>query len=476
MTPDELRAYITERIAADADIRRVLAAITAQTADLSDSQAYALRSGEISGKALAAALLDLDASERSASVFGILWDRYRDENRVFDEIQAILDKQLGIQLAPQHADFPEERAKAMANALCDESASDETLRRRAESAANIIAAMHDGNIRANAEFRSRAGLQSSAIREGGAKCCDWCASVSGRYQAHDTPDGFWGRHDNCKCSILYETKRGWRTHTGTGKAWQSRPAEDAGAPPLTRLTAEQAAEREAQHPVISFSPEQARELEENALMGLTIGANRSIISAITIDDFKAADKGGEIDSACFDTILGAIKTARGRGFFIFDSVAVVDIPDKPNGGTDVMRTNVYNQAGNPFVVLELNHAVFAGATKNEIDSAFRGAANTTCNSLEEATWHECGHARTAFGRTYASYERINETLNGEYFTGPLPARDDKKSLRDLAGSVSELAQKDGLECIAECEVILERGEDLDPALKAFYDLFTSGGG
>lgn len=266
MTPDELRAHITERIAADADIRRVLAAITAQTADLSDSQHYALRSGEISGKALAAALLDLDASERSASVFGILWDRYRDENRVFDEIQAILDKQLGIHLAPQHAAFPEARAKDMANALCDDTADPEALRRRAESAGNIIAAMHDGNVRANAEFRDRAGLQSSAIREGGAKCCEWCASVSGKYPASDTPQGFWGRHDNCKCSILYETRKGVQRLGGSAKKWE--PLRDAGAPEPTRLTAEQAAEREAQHPVIAFSPEQAEALQ--AEKGLTI--------------------------------------------------------------------------------------------------------------------------------------------------------------------------------------------------------------
>ena len=40
-----------------------------------------------------------------------------------------------------------------------------------------------------------------------AKCCDWCADVSGKYPANETPAGFWGRHDNCKCSILYESKR-----------------------------------------------------------------------------------------------------------------------------------------------------------------------------------------------------------------------------------------------------------------------------
>ena len=98
---------------------------------------------------------------------------------------------------------------------------------------------HDDCIRTNAEFRSRAGLQAYAIREGSAKCCDWCADVSGKYPANETPQGFWGRHDNCKCSILYESKRsGRQLLRGTSKKWE-QVAPGAGAGELHRMTAEQ---------------------------------------------------------------------------------------------------------------------------------------------------------------------------------------------------------------------------------------------
>jgi len=42
-----------------------------------------------------------------------------------------------------------------------------------------------------------------------------------------TAQGFWGRHDNCKCSIFYETRKGVQRLGGSTKKWE--PLEDAGA-------------------------------------------------------------------------------------------------------------------------------------------------------------------------------------------------------------------------------------------------------
>lgn len=227
------------------------------TATFADTAEYNDRASSILGSVLSGRMPSTPNGERAKLCEYLLRHLYTDTNEMCAAVQLTLDKALGIQLAPQKAPFPASRVQAISGSLEDQTVPMETIQRRAGSAATVGRSFHDAYIKTNAEFRDRAGLQSSAIREGGAKCCDWCASVSGKYPASDTPQGFWGRHDNCKCSILYETKRGWRTHTGTGKAWQSRPAEDAGAPEPTRLTQEQAAEREARHPVISFSPEQA---------------------------------------------------------------------------------------------------------------------------------------------------------------------------------------------------------------------------
>jgi hypothetical protein len=92
-------------------------------------------------------------------------------------------------------------------------------------------------VRANAEFRSRAGYDAQIVRTGGAKCCDWCASVEGTFSVRDAPAGIWGRHDNCKCSIVYQTRGGrYQTLTGKEKSWNV--VEESDVAPLRRVTAE----------------------------------------------------------------------------------------------------------------------------------------------------------------------------------------------------------------------------------------------
>ena len=99
------------------------------------------------------------------------------------------------------------------------------------------------------------------------------------------------------------------------------------------------------------------------------------------------------------------------------------------------------------------------ASKNSIDKLFENATNTVCNSLEDAVIHEIGHAKTIYSRTYANYERIEEEL---------------EFVHDI--DVSKLASSDGLEGIAECEVLLSRGEKLPDEIMNFYTTYTTGGG
>lgn len=137
----------------------------------------------------------------------------------------------------------------------------------------------------------------------------------------------------------------------------------------------------------------------------------------------------------------------------------MDIPKKENGGQDVLRTNAIDSGGYPKVVLEINKNVFADVDKQSIDCMFINAENTVCNSLEEAVIHEIGHAKTIYSRTYANYERIEEEL---------------EFVHDI--DVSKLASSDGSEGIAECEVLLSRGEKLPDEIMNFYTTYTTGGG
>lgn len=252
MTADELAAMIAEEIDNNSGTRAILAKVQRGDATLADSERFTGITAEITGRLLADNVLSLPLSDRQGAFVDITAARYRDTFSVFSAVQRALDERLGINLAVIDPGFEKARAQKAGHALADQTVPESTVQRRAESAGeNIVRSQHDRIVQKQAEFRDRAGLSCSAIREGGAKCCEWCASVSGKYPASDTPQGFWGRHDNCKCSILYETRKGVQRLGGSAKKWE--PLRDAGAPEPTRLTAEQAAELEAQHSVIRFS-------------------------------------------------------------------------------------------------------------------------------------------------------------------------------------------------------------------------------
>ena len=219
-----------------------------------------------------------------------------------------------------------------------------------------------------------------------------------------------------------------------------------------------------------------QEAAENSAEGVDNSENSGIIKSITVEDITSADSNGDISEDCKRTIADTLGEMKKSGHdFYYDDVSIVNIPEK-NGSIEPLRTNCVDRAGNTYTVLEINKAAFVGRTKEDIDILFLSADNTVCNSLEDAVKHEVKHAETIFGRTYANYERINEELQFDAFKKPIVGREDKKSIYDLAGDVSKLAQKDGLECIAECGVLIERGEAIDDDLRKFHDLYTSGGG
>ena len=244
MTAEELSALIKDEIGEDARLHAILDRIRDGKANLTDSELYAAITARITAQQMRRNVLSLD--KREAAFVGITRERYTDTFTVFSAVQRILDAENGIHIKPQKPPFEEGRAHKIGHSLEDRTVPDSTIERRARSATeNFCMSHHDDCMRVNAEFRARAGLQSYAIREGGAKCCDWCADVSGKYPANETPAGFWGRHDNCKCSILYESKRSGRQllrgAEDNTRRWEVVP-ENAGAEPLVRLTHEQARE------------------------------------------------------------------------------------------------------------------------------------------------------------------------------------------------------------------------------------------
>ena len=202
---------------------------------------------------------------------------------------------------------------------------------------------------------------------------------------------------------------------------------------------------------------------------LTRPPESGIIKSIRIDDLSDAVKRGVISEECKETIF---NTLREQGVTsVYDEVRIVNIPRDKDGKIEPLRTNAVATPGYPKVYLEINEAFFGGKNKDKIDEMFMLQKYSVSNSLEDAVIHECGHAKVIRDRRYAEFEAIDEELKGGAFTNPIKSRADKKSLKDLAGEISEYAQKDGLECIAECHVRLHRGDTIPEELKALYDKY-----
>lgn len=199
------------------------------------------------------------------------------------------------------------------------------------------------------------------------------------------------------------------------------------------------------------------------------GESNGIIKSITIDDFNKKEFEDVVSDKSKERIIKTLKDQNVS--YLYDDVNTINFPPNEDGKIELLRTNVIYRPGYPKVVFEINEAAFAGKSDTAIDEMFAFQKYSIVNSLEEAVIHESAHAKIVDGLTYEQYEELNQKLSGIFFTEPIEGRKDKKSFKDLAGEISEYAQKDGLECIAECHVKLSRGETIPDELKKLHDQY-----
>ena len=78
---------------------------------------------------------------------------------------------------------------------------------------NISMSAVTDTLEENARLHTDAGLTSYIERKQGiGGCCDWCASVAGRFVYGEQPDDFFKIHKHCNCVITYMPSR---------KRWQN---------------------------------------------------------------------------------------------------------------------------------------------------------------------------------------------------------------------------------------------------------------
>lgn len=209
---EKIRAEFQKNCKADKYIQSVLKKIEGSTAKMEEvallSKQLGLRASQAIGTYVnAGALPDGKMYYNIADTIltGILKDNYDIINSAAAECQKALDKQAGIHIRPQQAEFPTERIQAVANAASIPDIAEEVMIRRMTSPTqNITESFYNDYVEANVKFRSDAGLDCYIIRNDHGGCCKWCAKLAGKYHyPEDVPKDVYRRHDNCGCTVTY---------------------------------------------------------------------------------------------------------------------------------------------------------------------------------------------------------------------------------------------------------------------------------
>lgn len=370
---------------------------------------------------------------------GMLHQNYELINMAAQAVQENIDSKMNIHISAQKPEFPTERVSSIASSLKDENASDATLSRRIDSPVrNVSDSFYSDYVKENAELRSRAGLKAVVIRQTNGNCCDWCSSLAGRYEYPDVPDGIWGFHDNCTCSVTYSTSKVTSIHNRQnkrGRRLEGKEREEV----LARI----------KKPTV-YTKEQAKNLQYSVLNRVAKSGESGIIKSIDVDDYELVTYGKGINPEVSNVIIDTMKKCEKNGGFTISEIST-DIKSTSEKGTAVLQIEPMH---NGLLRLNVNADFLKGKTLQEIDEIFSKSENTVVNSLNEAVIHESGHAKSIRGK---NIEQINELY-------------DKLAMIHFKG-VSDIAFNDGAECLAELEVLRSRGVQLTDNLKEFYKEF-----
>lgn len=199
-------------------------------------------------------------------------DNYEMINVVAANVQKRLDKAEGINIRPQKAAFPAERVENLAKFAAGEDLTDKkAVSEFGAAVENLNDSMFADYVKANADFRSKAGLKVYVIRTSNGKCCDWCDKWVGKYVYPDVPKNVWRRHKRCTCEITYVNEKAG-TYDRISYSDRKDGEKLVSNKQVTRLTPEQAFQREKE--VLSRLDKRRESgiIKENIVVGRSVGA------------------------------------------------------------------------------------------------------------------------------------------------------------------------------------------------------------
>ena len=222
---DDIRREFEKGLLRDPRFRVIARKIENGTATLADIHGQSVALGELLSDALRQ-FMRVDMMPDGKIYWNIanrvikpfLTRNYNLVNSTAEQIQEIVNAAENISIAAVHADFPEERANGLLNLIANDP--DNPFKWLGEPIVNITESFSDDYMKANADFRYKAGLEEKIVRSvehsavrtsKGRKYdipCDWCSSLAGVYAYPNTPKEIFQRHEFCRCSVVFESSKG----------------------------------------------------------------------------------------------------------------------------------------------------------------------------------------------------------------------------------------------------------------------------
>lgn len=229
---EKIQASFKNYCMRDRRITQISKRIRDGTASFSDAHDYAEHLGENLSKALVNNLTAenlpngrLYYNIATRTVTPGLEENYNLVNDIAEQIQKSIDTKTQIGLGSVRAEFPMERIQGLIDKMtADDIELESAVRWLKEPIVNNSEAFADDYIKANAEFRTEAGLKTKIVRRADPNCCKWCADLEGEYDYDSAPDDIYRRHEFCRCTVTYISEKKSQ-NVWSKRQWKTEPQD-----------------------------------------------------------------------------------------------------------------------------------------------------------------------------------------------------------------------------------------------------------
>lgn len=204
-------ALFSEAHSGNREAQRILELIRAGKATYAAITPYSELIGKLMSGALRETITDelviegfLDAAVANGVVAPAINRAYDVSASAAYDVQKIINQSAGISFNPVRAQIDTSRVQNLVGKLSGTEFIKVKWLLNEDVIGNISRSAVTDSIRQNAKFHKNAGMHAYLARYSKIGCCEWCDSVSGKFEYGEQPDGFWRIHKHCNCIIEYK--------------------------------------------------------------------------------------------------------------------------------------------------------------------------------------------------------------------------------------------------------------------------------